>query len=86
MPIPVNWYEIQSEYDPIKVKFLLKKIFSGNLNHLVNVAILLLETDVTLRVMSVPAIEIASFRLSWKIFLKKKLTFTFVVLSWKKKY
>ena len=86
MPIPVNWYEIQSEYGPTKVKFLLKKIFSGNLNHLVNVAISLLETDITLRVMSVPAIEIASFRLSWKIFLMKKLTFTFVDLSWKKKY
>ena len=54
------------------VKFFFKKNSYGILNE----AILFTETDVTLKVMSFSANEIAAFR--WKIFLKRKLTIILV--------
>ena len=53
------------------VNFLMRKIFSGNLNEVIS----LVEIDVTLKRTSVSTNEIASFEFPRKIFLKRKLTF-----------
>ena len=55
---------------PLMVNFLLRKIFHENLNE----AMPLTKFDATLKVSPISTNEIASFRLSRKSFLDRKLT------------
>lgn len=58
--------------------FLIRKISRGNLND----AISLVETDVIFKVASVSANKIASFRLSRKIFFKRKQAMVISHFGW----
>ena len=63
----------------IIVNFLSREMYLGNLNE----AIWLAEDDTTLKVTSISTNEIASFRSPRKIFLKRKLTFSNIMINGK---